>query len=149
MSTTIYGRIADRKLLTNPKAKTTKTLGINFPMGKDSSKYLAKASGIALVRDHVRQLLLTEQGERLMLPRYGTPLRKYLFENINDDIINGIKEDIRESIARYAKNVTIKKLSILPLDRYSYEDFGGFKIFLSVKVKELEDSVFDLQLEIN
>ena len=56
-------------------------------------------------------LLLTNKGERLYLPDFGSDLRKYIFEP-NDQITHDkIKDSLNESIKKYIPNLIVNEIS--------------------------------------
>ena len=58
------------------------------------------------LKSDLLHLLLTNKGERLYLPDFGSDLRKYIFEP-NDDITHGkIKDSLNETIKTYIPNLT-------------------------------------------
>ena len=67
------------KELVSDKLKTRR--GLSFPTGKNKGEGgLFKANtGVKKVKDALNQLLLTERGERVMLPKFGCNLKKFLF----------------------------------------------------------------------
>ena len=63
-------------------------IGIDLPFRKSNSieGYFASTSTtIEAVKNNIRNLVNTHQGERLMQPQLGINLRKYLFEQFSDD----------------------------------------------------------------
>ena len=49
--------------------------------------------------------LLTNRGERPLNPNFGGGIREMLFENINQERIDDIKENISSSITRFFPNI--------------------------------------------
>ena len=60
----------------------------------------AQKSGVDQIKADMLQLLLTTPGERVMLPEFGTPLRKLFFEP-NDTIL---EDEARRMIATSLRN---------------------------------------------
>jgi phage baseplate assembly protein W len=86
---------------------------INFPF-KDSivGDYIemTEVSGDAL-KSNLLHLLLTNKGERLYLPDFGSDLRKFIFEP-NDKITHDeIKDHINQSVKQYFSQVEITNIS--------------------------------------
>ena len=71
-----------------------KYIGLQYPLVKTVRGILAQKINIDLIKADMLQLLLTNPGERVMLPDYGTPLRRLIFEQ-NDDIL---KQQARQMI---------------------------------------------------
>ena len=77
-TSTLYGREGSKPSSLLTKRNSNKFYGLKFPFGKLSDgKFLKKASDLEPIKSGLRQLLLTNRGERVMLPNYGTNLRKY------------------------------------------------------------------------
>lgn len=131
-------------------SKTRKVNGLRFPLGKLplTRGYFSKETGISLVKSMLRQALLTEKGERLMLPDYGCGLKRYLFEPMDETLFLEIKSNILTTINKYVPGVEILKLKISPLDSYGVEGLQAIKITLSCKLTEIENSLFEFGLDI-
>jgi len=55
-------------------------LGCQYPLVKTSRGVMAQRSGVSQIKADLLQLLLTNPGERVMLPLFGVPLRKLMFD---------------------------------------------------------------------
>ncbi len=88
-------------------------INIDFPF-KDSEKgfyFNLNRTEKDAIRSDLLHLLLTNKGERLYLPDFGSDLRKYIFEP-NDDITHGkIKDSLNESIKTYIPNLLVNEIS--------------------------------------
>jgi phage baseplate assembly protein W len=63
------------------------------------------------IRSDLLHLLLTNKGERLYLPDFGSDLKKYIFEP-NDSITHEqIRDNLNETIKRYIPNLIINDIS--------------------------------------
>jgi phage baseplate assembly protein W len=90
------------------------TIGINFPF-KDSEKgfYLDMTTTDAEeVRANLMHLLLTNKGERFMLPDFGSDLLKYVFEPNDSRTISDLKADINATVAKYIPNIQVNDIVI-------------------------------------
>ena len=106
-TTTIHGSIQDRYNLQLPKSERKEIFGLEFPLGTSKSGGIfTKTSGIKMIRDAVQQLLLTERGERVMLPNYGCNLRRYLFQPLDQTTFENIRREIEKSFNNYILRVT-------------------------------------------
>lgn len=65
------------------------------------------------IKGDLLQLILTNPGERVMLPTYGTPLRKYLFEQNTELLLNNVKQDILSAIKQWEPRIVVRNLEIL------------------------------------
>lgn len=64
------------------------------------------------IKSDILHILLTNKGERLYLPDFGTNLRKYLFEPQDNTTFNEIRREIREEVTRYIPNLKIDNIEI-------------------------------------
>lgn len=131
-------------------SKTRKIIGLKYPLGKlpQTKGYFSRETGLSLVKSMLRQALLTEKGERVMLPNFGCGLKRYLFEPLDEKTFLEIKENIVTTITQYVPGVEILKLNITPLDSYGVEGLQALKITLTCKLSELENSLFEFGLDI-
>ena len=148
-NTTTYGVIPTISTSRRVVGSVSKTFGLTYPLTKNmNAGWFSKESGISLVRNNLKQLLSTDLGERVMLPGFGLNLKKYLFEPMDEQLFESIKREILDTLYKYATNVKILKLRVLPLDDYGVEGFQSIKIILSVQLKDSENSVFDVGVKI-
>ena len=78
-----------------------KYYGIGFNFGKSINGYFSTSADKKLVKENMQQILLTNPGERIMLPDFGVGLRRYLFEMNDEQLATVIREKIVAQIARY------------------------------------------------
>ena len=82
-------------------------INIDFPF-RDSKKgfyFKLNQTDKDAIRADLLHLLLTNKGERLYMPDFGSDLRKYIFEP-NDRITHDkIKDNLNETIKRYIPNL--------------------------------------------
>jgi phage baseplate assembly protein W len=64
------------------------------------------------IKGDLLQLILTNPGERVMLPQYGTPLRKYLFEQNTQALVNNIKQDILAAIKLWEPRIVVRNCEV-------------------------------------
>ena len=66
------------------------------------------------IKQAIVNVLLTNRGERLMNPRYGSEIRRFLFEPLDYGTANQIKGNIRDTIERFEPRISISDLKCLP-----------------------------------
>jgi phage baseplate assembly protein W len=64
------------------------------------------------VRDSIRNLVLTDRGERLFQPDIGCDIRGSLFENIDQNTILILKENIKSTIRQYEPRCLVKDIIV-------------------------------------
>ena len=68
------------------------------------------------IKSDVMHLLLTNKGERLYQPDFGTDLKKFLFEPNIVTVQTDIKNEIQKALDRYIPNLQIDRLEVEPID---------------------------------
>jgi phage baseplate assembly protein W len=91
-----------------------KTYGINFPFyDSDNGDYLKLTPSVeAEVKSDLIHLLLTRKGSRYFLPDFGTNLYQYIFEPLDEVIIQKIEDEINNAVEKYIPNLEINKINI-------------------------------------
>lgn len=88
------------------------------------------------VKESVRNLILTNRGERLFQPDVGCDIRQLLFENISADTIIIAKELIRTTIENYEP-----RCSILGIDILASLDSNDVGIIITFNIINREEPV--------
>ena len=148
-NTTVYGITPTLSTSKRISSNVTRTFGFAYPLTKNlNAGWFSKESGIELVRNNLKQLLSTDLGERILLPGFGLNLKKYLFQPMDDELFEMIREEILETINKYANNVRVLKLGVFPVEDYGLEGLQALRITLSVQLKESEGTVFEVGVKI-
>lgn len=94
---------------------TRVSVGIDLPVtispGTDGFFTTTKTT-IDSIKSDIKLLLMTERGERLFQPALGMNIRKYLFEQITEDVIVNIENDIIDTFQRWLPFVQIIGINI-------------------------------------
>ena len=90
-------------------------IGIDLPFRKSDGPdgwFASSSTTIEAVKNNIRYLLQTEQGERYMQPNLGLGLRKYMFEQVNEDTTVQIQGDILTTIGNWLPFVEVRELDV-------------------------------------
>jgi phage baseplate assembly protein W len=150
MATTIYGtQPMNPEIGVGVEGKQNKIYGFGFPAGSLKGKgfFFAQAD-IALLKNNIHQLLLTEQGERIMFPSYGMSLKKYLFQPLDKLVVENISDEIKTQISNFIPQVKIGKLHIYESDNINYMGGHGIRIRLDLVATQLNNTIFTVGAEI-
>jgi phage baseplate assembly protein W len=145
--TNVYGPVNQSKF-GDVARKKPKFFGLNYPIGKyqTSRGYFGKTTGLETIENGVRQLLLTERGERVMLPGFGCNLRKFLFQPLDDITFEQIKEEIATSIRKYTRDVKIVKLGVFDLDKISETGSQALKVVVLLQLRDDTQNQFEVEV---
>jgi len=88
-------------------------LGFPYPVEKTSQGYFYSQSEIDQIKSDMLILLLTNPGERVMNPEYGTPLKKLIFEPNDIVVKNQARSIIAQSLNKWEPRVAIQQVEVL------------------------------------
>jgi len=149
-TTNTYGYIQGRYNIQPVKSQKKEIYGLNYPLG--STQYggiFSKSSGINMIKNSVEQLLLTERGERVMLPNYGCNLKKYLFQPLDETTFQGIRNEIETSFRNYIVGAKIHKLAVFPTGDTGPAGGNSLQVILTLKLDKSDLEVFDVGVTIS
>ena len=82
--------------------------------------YIDPVDGIGLnktlkqmTRQNLKMIILTSPGERIMHPKFGVGLRRYLFMNNTQRTLSDISRKIEEQVRTYLPSVRIRSIKFL------------------------------------
>ena len=117
--------------------------GYNLPFLGGSQNILSMQVDERLIKNDLIQLLLTSPGERVMRPDFGTMLRGFLFENIDDPgALSTLRENIITQITKYEQRVTINDITITG-------NSATHKITVVVNVSPINQPLTEYLIEVN
>ena len=82
------------------------------------------------IKQAIVSLLLTNKGERLMNPKYGSDIRSYLFEPLDYGTAAQIKANIRSTIDRFEPRISVSDIKCYP----NFND-NGFDVEMSYIIR--------------
>ena len=86
--------------------------GVKLPITFDTGDGFTMVKTIKqTVRQNLKMLLLTNPGERVMIPDYGVGIKRFLFENFHNDTVSGIEERLQKQVKTYLPIVTIEQFN--------------------------------------
>jgi phage baseplate assembly protein W len=89
------------------------TIGISLPFNVPSA-FRSTYSFKDQLKYNLVNFLLTNKGERILNPNFGTNIRRQLFNQIDEDIYENLITEISDSIILYFPDITIEKLDVVP-----------------------------------
>lgn len=133
-----------------------KFLGLPYPIIKNPLGFFRTQSGISQIKSDMLSLLLTNPGERVFLPDFGTPLKRLIFEQ-NDTALEIMAKDmIADSISKWEPRVTVQQIQVtrnIPREDLNPEDLReDIENILNIKIIFIDpeniSEVQELKLEI-
>ena len=87
-------------------------LGLPYPTVKTPLGYWYSQSGLNQIKSDMLCLLLTAPGERVMLPDFGTPLKRLIFEQNDAATAESARQMIIDSIRKWEPRVAITDVEV-------------------------------------
>jgi len=104
-------------------------IGVNIPFnspGVFKPNFTTKDA----IRNNLINFFLTEPGERYLNPEFGGGLRKFIFQQIENQTTTFLQNDIQEKLNKY-----FNKINILLLDVNEFPDDNILEIILKYSIK--------------
>ena len=90
------------------------TIGLSFPLAKDKFHDFAMTkNSLQQARHNLKNLLLTHVGERVGQPEFGSRLREFCFEQINDELPVRLEEEVRQATSTWLPYINIQEVNTL------------------------------------
>ena len=90
------------------------------------------------IKYNLINFLLTNQPERYLNPLFGGNLRKFVFEQINQNNLEGLQLNIQSQITLYFPNIIVNKLDILP---YPDSNTVSVDLYYSIQNTGINDTI--------
>ena len=66
-----------------------------------------------VTRQNLKMVILTNPGERIMIPDFGVGIRTYLFANTTQTTFNTIRKRINNQVTKYLPYISIQEIKFL------------------------------------
>jgi phage baseplate assembly protein W len=107
--------------------------GFGFPIQKTAHGFFHRVDDVAAIKSDLIQLLLTEPGERVMFPSFGTGLRGFLFEPSDPTLSEAIRERVIQAISIWENRVVVTRIDVFWGD--DNKDSGGLDYDKLIKIE--------------
>lgn len=89
------------------------SVALPFTYNKEDGPYALNKSMMDVVKQNLKTLVLTDRGERIMIPDFGVGLKKFLFENFSQTTEMQIKSEVSSQVRKYMPFVSIESINVL------------------------------------
>ncbi len=100
--------------------------GIKYPFLRDGfQKFYVDTNDSVKekVRSQLMHIVFTPKTQRIRMPEFGTDLIKHIFSPNDETTWESIKTEVRESVSRWANNITLNDISVVKNDENEAEIF--------------------------
>jgi len=108
-----------------------KWFGYNAPFRQGLQNVLSLQADERLLKNDLLQLLLTAPGERVMRPTYGSPIRPFLFENMDQANLDTLRTNIEQAIKQFENRIKTTSVEVTPDEdnnRLDIKVYGFFNL---------------------
>lgn len=107
-------------------------------------KDLAAIYDVESVKNSIITAFLTSPGDKILSPTYGMDLRQYLFEPIDDFLIDILEDLISNGLPKMEPRVQVENVQVVGL-----EDQNTIIITLQINVPSLDIKGLSIKTELN
>ena len=114
-------------------------IGLSFPLKGDTLNDFALTKTTVEQSIHnLRNLLLTQVGERVGQPNFGSRLRELCFEQIDDELPIRIENEVKRAVSQWLSYITINSVETLTQDGDKNQVFVKIKFVPALSSDEQE-----------
>ena len=89
-------------------------VGLSFPLRAGNNQDFAMTkNSLEQAKHNLKNLLLTHVGERVAQPEFGSRLREFCFEQINDELPVRIEEEVKQVVSAWLPYINIQEVNTL------------------------------------
>ena len=118
---------------------TNVKIGIDLPIRRDDGLdgfFATTSTTIEAVKNNIRNLLQTNEGERFFQPNLGLNLRQLLFEHIKDDNLLAVQDSILDKFQFWLPFVEVRDIQISTTDNNSSVPTNEIKVKILFNIKQ-------------
>ena len=125
-------------------------IGIDLPIrrGDDKDGFFATTSTtIEAVKNNIRNLLQTEEGERFFQPNLGIGLRRLLFEHITNENLIGVQDAILDKMEFWLPFVEVRNIQVLSRDDSTDIGVNEIRVKIDFNIKQDPNTLDSITLD--
>jgi phage baseplate assembly protein W len=134
------------KIVKDTQTYNDYAIGISLPLQIGGSGFTQTYNTTDQIKSNIKNLLLTQRGERILQPEFGSGLHEILFDFNNDDIEGKIEDAINAAFEQWLPYVTIADIVVEQTD--ALKDRNQINISLKFQVNgsvDLNEVTFNVQ----
>jgi len=125
--------ILDKKIVKDTAEFSNHAYGITLPVQRGNNGYFNQAfSSFEQAKSNLKNLLLTNRGERILQPDFGTGLQGLLFEQMTENLEERLESVITDSVNFWLPYIDIEEIEVDMTDEMKDRNTAGIKVKFSV-----------------
>jgi phage baseplate assembly protein W len=125
----------------NNKSINDYAIGLSLPLQMGSATFNQTYDNLEQLKSNVKNLLLTNRGERLGMPTFGCGLQHLLFEPNDDDLNDKILNQVESAINFWLPQLLINSIEITASDEDKDKNTLNVSIVFTAKYNQQNFSV--------
>ena len=129
---------------------TNVKVGIDLPIRRDASTggfFASTSTTIEAVKNNIRNLLQTEEGERFFQPNLGIGLRRLLFEHITNENLIGVQDAILDKMEFWLPFVEVRNIQVLSRDDSTDIGVNEIRVKIDFNIKQDPNTLDSITLD--
>tara|TARA_R110001583_G_scaffold171862_1_gene325596 strand:+ start:232 stop:723 length:492 start_codon:yes stop_codon:yes gene_type:complete len=129
---------------------TNVKVGIDLPIRRDAGLdgfFASTSTTIEAVKNNIRNLLQTNEGERFFQPNLGLNLRRLLFEHITNENLIGIQDSILDKIEFWLPFVEVRDIQVLSRDDTTDIGVNEIRVKILFNIKQDPNTLDSITLD--
>tara|TARA_R100001443_G_scaffold1345_2_gene5024 strand:+ start:726 stop:1217 length:492 start_codon:yes stop_codon:yes gene_type:complete len=129
---------------------TNVKVGIDLPIRRGDGLdgfFATTSTTIEAVKNNIRNLLQTEEGERFFQPNLGIGLKKILFEHITNENLIGVQDAILDKIEFWLPFVEIRDIQVLSRDNTTDIGVNEIRVKILFNIKQDPNTLDSITLD--
>ncbi len=125
-------------------------IGIDLPIRRDDGLdgfFATTSTTIEAVKNNIRNLLQTNEGERFFQPNLGLNLRRLLFEHITNENLIGIQDSILDKIEFWLPFVEVRDIQVLSKDDTTDIGVNEIRVKILFNIKQDPNTLDSITLD--
>jgi phage baseplate assembly protein W len=118
--------------------------GIKYPFRADDFQHFfvdANSTTMEKARSEIMHIVFTPKGQRIRNPEFGTDLIKFIFDPNESVTWEAVKNEVSESVGRWAKNITLNNIQVVKNEEDESEIYVRLDYSVSEGNKTTNDSI--------
>ena len=124
-------------------------IGIDLPIRRGDEKdgwFASTDTTIEAVKNNIRNLLQTEEGERFFQPNLGIGLRKLLFENITQENLFDVQDAILDKFEFWLPFVQVRDIKVFNRDNTTDVGPNEIRVKIDFNIKQDPNTIDSVTL---
>jgi len=129
---------------------TNVKIGIDLPIRRDDGLggfFASTSTTIEAVKNNIRNLLQTNEGERFFQPNLGLNLRTLLFEHIKNENLIGVQNAILDKIEFWLPFVEVRDIQVLSNDDDTTIGVNEIRVKILFNIKQDPNTLDSITLD--